>query len=116
MKTKEIAREDWSEFFDRVSGSLRGKQIEIEVDALDIGTQIEASRVSLNGLSYDRKDDVFAIDTEVIEHLIHKPQQIFVSGKEDGFDSLEIATEDGGKQIVIFSEPLALPGPPGHHA
>ncbi len=113
MKTTEIAREDWGEFFDRVSRSLRGKQIDIEVDGLDIGTQIEASKLSLNGLSYDHKDDVFVITTEVIEHLIHEPQQIFVSGDEDGFDSLEITTGDGGKQIVSFSEPLALPGPPG---
>lgn len=109
MKTTEIAHQDWSEFFDRVSGSLQGKQIRIEVDAPDLGAQIEASKLSLNGLSYDRKDDIFIIATEAIEHLVHAPRQIYVSGDEDGFDSLEITTADGGKQIISFSEPLALP-------
>jgi len=113
MKTTEIAREKWPGFFDRVTGSLRGKQIAIEIDALDLGAQKAASRLSLNGLSYDRRGDVFIIDTEVIEHLIHDPRQIFVSGDEDGFDSLEVTTDDGGKQIITFSEPLALPGTPG---
>ena len=109
MKTREIARDGWPEFFDRVSGSLQGKKIFIEVDAPDLGAQIEASKLSLNGLSYDRKGDIFIISTEVIERLIHQPRKIFVSGDEDGFDGLEITTEGGDAQIISFSEPLALP-------
>ena len=111
MKTTEIARENWSAFFDRVSGSLQGKQIEIEVGGLDLGVQTEVDKLSLNGLGYDSRGDVFVITTEVIEHLIDGPRQIFVSGDEDGFDSLEVTTADG-RQIVSFSEPLALPAPP----
>ena len=109
MKTREIAHDEWSEFFDRVSGSLQGKKILIEVDYPDLGAQIEASKLSLNGLSYDRKGDAFIISTEVIEHLIHQPRKIFVSGDEDGFDGLEITTDGGGAHIISFSEPLALP-------
>ncbi len=109
MKTTEIAREDWPEFFDRVSGSLRGKQIRIEIDAPELGAQIEASKLSLNGLGYDRRSDVFIVATEALEHLVREPRQIFVSGDEDGFDSLEITTGGGAKQIIGFSEPLALP-------
>lgn len=116
MKTTEIKRANWPEFFNRVSAALQGKQIEIEVDAPDLGAQIEARRLSLNGLSYDRRGDVFIIDTEVIEHLIHEPRQIFVTGDEDGFDSLVITTDGGGKQIVSFSEPLALPAAAGEPA
>ena len=111
MKTTEIARQDWPEFFARVSGVLQGKRIDIEIDAPDIGAQVEARKLSLNGLSYDRRDDVVAIDTEVIEHLVRAPQKIYVSGDEDGFDSLEITVAEGGKHILNFSEPLALPGP-----
>jgi hypothetical protein len=111
MKTTEIRRVDWPEFFDRASAALRGKQIEIEIDAPDIGAQIEARKLSLNGLSYDRKSDIFVIDTEVIEHLVRAPQQIFISGGEAALDSLEITAADGGKHIVNFREPLALPAP-----
>ena len=109
MKTREIAHDEWSEFFDRVSGSLQGKKILIEVDAPDLGAQIEASQLSLNGLSYDRKGDVFIISTEDIEHRVHQPQKIFVSGDEDGFDGLQITTDEGAAHIIGFSEPLALP-------
>ena len=111
MKTIEIRRDDWPAFFDRVSGALQGKQIEIEIDAPDIGAQIEARSLSLNGLSYDRKDDVFVVGTEVIEHLVREPRQIFVSGDEDAVDSIEVSVADGGRHIITFSEPLALPAP-----
>ena len=113
MKTTEIRRNDWSEFFDRVSGALQGKQIEIEIDAPDIGAQLEARKLSLNGLTYDRKDDVFIVSTEVVEHLVREPRQIFASGNEDAVDSLEITTADGSRHIVTFREPLALPAPAG---
>ena len=111
MKTREIPPHDWSEFFDSVSASLQGKRIDIEIDAPDIGAQVEAQKLSLNGLSYDRRDDIVAIDTEAIEHLVHAPQQIYISGDEDAFDSMQITVADGGKHIVSFSEPLALPAP-----
>jgi len=111
MKTTEISRDDWTEFFDRVTATLQGKRIDIEIDAPDIGAQVEARKLSLNGLGYDRKDDVFFIDTEVIEHLVRAPRQIYVSGDEDAVDSLEITVADGGKHIVSFNEPLALPLP-----
>ncbi|HKJ53473.1 MAG TPA: DUF5335 family protein [Gammaproteobacteria bacterium] len=111
MKTTEISRADWTEFFDRVTDTLQGKRIDIEIDAPDIGAQVEARKLSLNGLGYDRRDDVFVIDTEVIEHLVRAPQQIYVSGDEDAVDSLEITVADGGKHIISFSEPLALPLP-----
>jgi hypothetical protein len=63
MKTTEISKDDWSEFFDRVTETLQGKRIDIEIDAPDIGAQVEARKLSLNGLVYDRKDDVFVIST-----------------------------------------------------
>ena len=72
---------------------------------------ITRRKLSLNGLSYDRRDNVVVIDTEVIEHLVVAPRQIYVSGDEDAFDSLEITVAEGGKHIINFSEPLALPAP-----
>jgi hypothetical protein len=109
MKTTEIPKADWREFFDRVTATLQGKRIDIEIDAPDIGAQVEARKLSLNGLGYDRKDDVFVIDTEVLEHLVRAPRQIYLSGDEDAVDSLEITVAGGGRHIVSFSEPLALP-------
>ena len=111
IQTREIARMDWQAFFDRVSEALRGKVIEIEVDSLDFGAQVEATKLSLNGLTYDPRDDAFIVVTDVLEHVIRAPQGIFIADGEAGMQSLEILSADGSKQIVRFSEPLALPPP-----
>ena len=109
MQTREIEKDKWQNFFDRVSGSLQGKLIQIEVDSLQLGAQIEADKLSLNGLTYDNKDDAFIISTEQIEHVIRSPQQIFVADGTQGMNSLKVRAGDGSEQIISFSEPLALP-------
>lgn len=111
MQTREIDKKDWQAFFDRVSAALRGKMIEIEVDSLDLGAQVQAQRLSLNGLTYDHRDDAFIVATDAIEHSIRAPQRIYIAEGDEGMHSLEILTADGTKQILRFSEPLALPPP-----
>ena len=111
MPTREIAGEDWREFFDRVSEGLRGKSISIEIDSLDIGAQVEGKGLVLQGLTYDPKDACFTISTDVIEHSISAPQQIFVADGDAGVNSLEVVTADNERHIISFSEPLALPAP-----
>jgi hypothetical protein len=112
MQTREIEKINWQSFFDQVSSALQGKLIKIEVDSLELGAQIEVDKLSLNGLTYDRKDDAFIITTDEIEHVIHSPQQIFVTDGTEGMNSLKISAADGTEQIISFVEPLALP-PPG---
>ena len=123
MQTREIEKGNWQGFFDTVSKALRGKLIQIEVDSLELGVafwltepdslelgaQTELDKLSLNGLSYDKKDDAFIISTEQIEHIIRSPQQIFATDGSEGMNSLEVRAADGSQQIVRFSEPLALP-------
>jgi len=109
MSTREIAKSEWTSFFDQVSKVLRGKMIQIEVDSLELGAQIEVSKLSLNGLTYDKKDNSFIISTDEIQHAIHSPRQIFVKDGTRGIESLLVSTSDGVEQIVSFSEPLALP-------
>lgn len=111
MQTREITKDNWQGFFDRVSRALQGKIIQIEVDSLELGAQVEVDKLSLNGLTYDGKDDAFIISTEEIEHVIRSPQQIFVSDGTDGINSLEVRSAEGSAQIISFSEPLALPAP-----
>ncbi len=111
MQTREIGKQDWQEFFDRVSVALRGGVISIEVDSLDIGAQVEAEKLSLNGLTYDARDDAFIVSTDELEHVIRMPRQVFVADDGEGMNSIEIVSADGTGQIVRFSEPLALPAP-----
>jgi len=109
MQTREIEKDNWQSFFDQVSRVLQGKLIQIEVDSLELGAQTELDKLSLNGLTYDKKDDAFIISTEEIEHVIRSPQQIFVADGSDGINSLQVRSADGTEQIVSFVEPLALP-------
>lgn len=108
MKTREIEREGWQEFFDQVSKSVQGKQIKIEVDSLALGAQVEVDNLSLKGLTYDKKDDLFIISTDEIEHFIPTPQQIFVTDGLIGIDSLKVQSADGTEQIISFTKSLAL--------
>lgn len=109
MQTREIAKHNWQGFFDQVSLTLQGKLIQIEVDSLELGAQIEADKLSLNGLTYDSKDDAFVISTDQIQHVIRSPQQIFVADGKEGMNSLKVCAADGTEQIIKFLEPLALP-------
>ena len=90
---------------------MQGKLIQIEIDSLELGAQIEVNKLSLNGLTYDKKDDAFIISTDEIEHVIRSPQQIFAADGGDGMDSLKVRSADGTEQIISFVEPLALPPP-----
>ncbi|MDH3635133.1 MAG: DUF5335 domain-containing protein [Gammaproteobacteria bacterium] len=109
MQTREIEKDNWQSFFDQVSRVLQGKLIQIEVDSLELGAQTELDKLSLNGLTYDKKDDAFIISTEEIEHVIHSPKQIFVADGTEGINSLQVRSADGTEQIISFVEPLALP-------
>jgi uncharacterized protein YjiK len=109
MQTREIAKDDWHSFFDQVSRALRGKLIQIEVDSLQLGAQIEANKLSLNGLTYDSKDDALIITSDQIEHVIRSPLQIFITDGGEGINSLKVCAADGTDQIVNFTESLALP-------
>lgn len=109
MRTREIHKDNWQSFFDQVSRVLQGKLIQIEVDSLELGAQTELDKLSLNGLTYDKKDDAFIISTEEIEHVIHSPKQIFVADGTEGINSLQVRSADGTEQIISFVEPLALP-------
>lgn len=109
MQTREIEKGDWRGFFDQISATLQGKLIQIEVDSLELGAQIGADKLSLNGLTYDSKDDAFVISTDQIEHVIRSPQQIFVADGKEGVNSIKVSAADGTEQIINFTEPLALP-------
>jgi len=109
MQTREIEKDNWQGFFDQISGTLQGKLIQIEIDSLELGAQIEADKLSLNGLTYDSKDDAFVISSDQIEHVIRSPQQIFVADGAQGMNSLKIRAADGTEQIINVAEPLSLP-------
>jgi hypothetical protein len=108
MATSKLEKAAWQPYFDQVSKTLVGKQAEIEVASLQIGDQIEAEWVPLLGISYDPKSDIVEVLVEDLDHLIHKPVEIYIDQGPAGLTSLEVIDADDVRQIIRLRDPLML--------
>ncbi len=86
--TRELARETWSKYFDELSKELLHAPVSIEI----IGTEepmVEASRLALLALAYDRRDDVFEVSAlrggprmpSVLRHLVDHPERVTIDSQ-----------------------------------
>ena len=111
MSIARIEKSSWRPYFDNMSRLLDGKRAEIEVDALALGSQIEAQWLPLLGITYDPRSDVVEIVLEGLDHLIHKPRDVFVDQTAVELNSMEVIDEDEQHHIVRLRDPLMLPAP-----
>jgi hypothetical protein len=111
MASRKLEKSEWSKYFDVVSTISVGMRAEIEIASLSLGDQIEAEWLPLLGIVYDPKDDAVEIIMEGVEHLIHKPREIYVDEGPAGLQSLLVVDADGAEHIVQLREPLMLPAP-----
>lgn len=111
MASRKIEKPKWAQFFDWVSTSSLGQRAELEIASLQIGSQIEAEWLPLLGLVYEPKDDTLEVVLEGVDHLIHKPREIYVDEGPGGLQSLMIVDADGARQILRLRDPLMLPAP-----
>lgn len=111
MPLRQLGKAQWQSYFDRVSHTLIGKRVEIEVAGLDLGDRIGAEWLPLIGISYDPRSDVLSVALEGIEHLIRHPKQIHVDHEEDWLHSLEAVDAEGNHHIVLLKDSLRLPAP-----
>jgi hypothetical protein len=108
---RQLQKDEWKAYFDRVSKNLLGRRATIEVAALNIGDQIEAEWVPMVGASYDHKDDVLSIAITGLDHMIPNPREIYVDEGETGLTSFEVVDAAGVRHIIQLREPLMLPAP-----
>jgi hypothetical protein len=108
MTIKRLDKKDWAAYFDGLSKTLGAKNVTIELAPLGIGPEMEAKSLALGGLVYDGKSDLFEVQTEDLDHLIHGPTEIYVDEWEGAVTSVEVIDRDGTKQIIILSEPLPV--------
>jgi hypothetical protein len=111
MAILKLEKTEWRSFFDRITKALVGKRAEIEVDSLDLGSQIEAEWLPLLGIAYDPKDDVLEIALDGHDHLIAKPKEVYVDIGATGLANLQVVDRNGVSQIVKLRDPLMLPAP-----
>lgn len=83
---RELAHEAWSEYLDALSRELENAPVSIEITEAAGQTMIEAERLALQTLIYDRRDDVFEVSAArggprvpgVLRHFVDHPQRVAV--------------------------------------
>jgi hypothetical protein len=110
MPTKEISRDQWIDFFDSFSQRHKGWLVKIEVLDLELGDQLEASDLALEGITAEidesGEEKILVIAGEEpdsrISHTIAAPYKVWIKQTEEGADeALDIETETGA-MIVSF--------------
>jgi len=62
---------------------------------------------------YGTKNDLIEIAVDDLDHIVHKPREIYVDEGPTGLISLELLDSDAVQHIVRFRDPLMLPPPTG---
>ena len=111
MPLNRIDKPQWQPFFDRVSRALAAKSIDIDIITPGLGDETQARHVALTGLSYDSKDDLFAVIGEELEHNIAHPREISVDATPDAVREIDVVDPSGAHHRLRLVDPLSLPSP-----
>lgn len=110
--TRELTHEAWSEYLDAVSRELLNAPVSIEIIPTSGASMMEAERLALQAVAYDRRDDVFEIAAArgaphlpgVLRHLVDHPARIAVDS-HTLLAPISIAVDDAdGVRTVITIE------------
>lgn len=111
MTTRRIDKAEWRDFMDSLTHDLVGRQAEVEIAALGLGTRIAAEWLGLFGFNYDPRADVIEIALDGVDHMIQSPRELWAEIGPAGLLAMEVIGGDDTKQIVRLREPLLLAAP-----
>jgi hypothetical protein len=111
MSIVKIDKAEWKGYFDRMAKSLEGKNVEVDVEALAIGSQVEARWLPLLGISFEPRDDLLAVMAEGLNHLIRRPLAVYAEEKMGEVVSIEVVDDEDYRHILKLSDPLLLSAP-----
>jgi len=104
MTTFSLEKERWQSYFDNFSKVFEPAAATLEVLFGKLGDQPEAENLTLNGITYDPKDDVLEFQlSDRVDHLIHSPQEIWVTESDDGFYSIAVLDKEGARHILTLN-------------
>ena len=115
MVYESIDKEAWCALGDRISRTLDGREVELDVIGLDVGDQIEGTHLILDGVSYDSSGDALHVFLQTgtrdqhLDHIIHAPREIYLGVAEAGISLLAVMDGEGHKQFLRFRDLLQLP-------
>jgi hypothetical protein len=114
----ELERSIWRDFFELLTKEHEGWHVTIEVVSLDYGDQLEAEKLPLAYIEYDKDDDVIVAvggrDSRypaVLQHIINHPQKVLVdTPAPDIVMAIDVLDDAGAQTLISLYPPLALPG------
>ena len=107
---RKLEKSEWASFLDRFDKGLADTQAEIEVASLNLGDQVQAEWVPLIGIVYDPKDDIVEVAVENLDHIIQRPQELYVEEEDGELSSLTVVDDEGVHHVVNFRRAVNLPG------
>lgn len=111
MKTKQITRNEWPSFFDSFSRQHDGWLVTLEVFQPEIGAQVEARELALEGVTAELNDsDKDKIEIMIggkpnrhVTHTIANPTEVSLEQTDDGADqALAIKSADDTMTLLRF--------------
>lgn len=109
MSTEKLERSEWEGYFDLLSKQLGPENAEVELATLKVGDRIALDSVSLIGLSYNPKDDVFELATAAADHRIQHPRAIYLDEGPDGIRRIEVIDADDIREVIEWRRPCHGP-------
>jgi hypothetical protein len=105
MAIKNIKKEEWTSYFNDFSKRMRHKKrndyVEIRILSKEMGSQVEAEWLPLEGISYDERSDTLYVTVDHLNHQIPHPSSINVDEDDIGFlSSMEIQAANGERDII----------------
>ena len=111
MRTQEIPKNEWIEFFDNFSRKHEGWLVSLEVFGPEIGAQVEERELALEGITHERAEtegNTITIMTGVkpddhITHSVTSPTSVSLEQTDEGADAaLAIKSGDGLTTLLRF--------------
>jgi Family of unknown function (DUF5335) len=105
---RELDKAEWGPFLDRLSRLLSGSDAQSQCGSLLI-IRAAVTSAPVIGVSYDPKDDEVEMAFEPLDHLVHRPAQLFVDETKDGLTAIEVVDAEGTRHMLEPAAPLPIP-------
>src|SRR5271169_5988332 len=114
--TTELGRDEWRSYFDELSRGLATTRATVEIDAPQLGAQLQAEDLVLRGITYDDRDDVLVValspggPAESLEHFVSGPRRISVETSQGVVPAaIEVEDAEGRLTLVRLAAAPSLP-------
>jgi hypothetical protein len=113
MRTREVTRNEWTNFFAVFSKQHEGWIASLEILGDQVGAQAEAIELPFEGISVSAEHEPQSLIINLgrtaedhVSHTVERPRHVWLRQTEEGAnDSLEIVEEGNQKTLLRFRSP-----------